>query len=161
MQDIPRVKNSKKLPSVLSFSEVTTILDATVNVKHKAILMTAYSAGLRVSEVLSLKISDIHSENMQIHVRSGKGDKDRYTLLSEKTLLFLRQYFKEYRPTDWLFYSARDKSRALHSRTAQVLLMHLRKKRVLLNLQPFILYELLLLLIYLLKVLICLPLKPC
>ena len=128
MQHIPRVKNSKKLPSVLSFSEVTAILDATVNVKHKAILMTAYSAGLRVSEVLSLKVSDIHSENMQIHVRSGKGDKDRYTLLSEKTLLFLRQYFKEYHPTDWLFYSARDKSRALHSRTVQVTFNASKKK---------------------------------
>lgn len=76
MHDIPRVKNSKKLPSVLSFSEITSILDATTNLKHKAILMTAYSAGLRVSEVPALKVSDIHSENMQIHVRSGKGDKD-------------------------------------------------------------------------------------
>jgi site-specific recombinase XerD len=74
MHDIPRVKNSKKLPSLLSFSEITSILDATTNLKHKAILMTAYSAGLRVSEVLALKVSDIHSENMQIHVRSGKGD---------------------------------------------------------------------------------------
>ena len=128
MHDVPRVKNSKKLPSVLSFSEVTAILDATVNVKHKAILMTAYSAGLRVSEVLALKVSDIHSENMQIHVRSGKGDKDRYTLLSEKTRLFLRQYFKEYRPNDWLFYSARDKSRALHTRTAQVTFNASKKK---------------------------------
>ena len=55
-------------------------------------------------------------------------EEDRYTLLSEKTLLFLRQYFKEYRPTDWLFYSARDKSRALHSRTAQVTFNASKKK---------------------------------
>ncbi len=119
MQHVPRVKNSKKLPSVLSPSEVSSIIDVTSNVKHKAILMTAYSAGLRVSEILSLKVSDINSKNMQIHVRSGKGDKDRYTLLSQKTLLFLRQYFKVYRPNDWLFYSARDKSRKLTTRTAQ------------------------------------------
>lgn len=120
LQNVPRVKNSKKLPSVLSFSEITAILDTTENIKHKAIIMTAYSAGLRVSEVLALKVSDIDSKTMQIHVRSGKGDKDRYTLLSQKNLLFLRQYFREYRPNDWLFYSANDKSRALHSRTAQV-----------------------------------------
>ncbi len=119
MQHVPRVKNSKKLPSVLSPSEVSSVIDVTSNVKHKAILMTAYSAGLRVSEVLSLKVSDIDSKNMQIHVRSGKGDKDRYTLLSQKTLLFLRQYFKVYRPNDWLFYSARDKSRQLTAKTAQ------------------------------------------
>jgi site-specific recombinase XerD len=128
IQNVPRVKHSRKLPSVLSFSEVTSILDATINIKHKAIIMTAYSAGLRISEVLALKVSDIDSENMQIYVRSGKGDKDRYTLLSEKTLLFLRQYFREYRPNDWLFYSARDKSRALSSRTPQVTFNTSKKK---------------------------------
>ena len=100
--------------------------------------MTAYSAGLRISEVLALKVSDIDSENMQIYVRSGKGDKDRYTLLSEKTLLFLRQYFREHRPNDWLFYSARDKSKALSSRTPQVTFNTSKKKRVLLNQQLFI-----------------------
>jgi len=120
IQNVPRVKNSKKLPPVLSPSEVAAILDATTNVKHKAILMTAYSAGLRVSEVVNLKISDIDSSNMQIHVRSGKGDKDRYTLLSHKTLLYLRHYFKVYRPTDWLFPSFPDQSMHLSSRTAQV-----------------------------------------
>ena len=119
MQHVPRVKNSKKLPSVLSPSEVSSIINVTTNIKHKAILMTAYSAGLRVSEVLSLKVSDIDSTYMHIHVRSGKGDKDRYTLLSHKTLLFLRHYFKVYRPNDWLFYSSKDKSRQLTTRTAQ------------------------------------------
>ncbi len=113
MDDIPRVKNSKKLPLVLSKSEVIAILDATENMKHKAILMTAYSAGLRVSEVIQLKVSDIDSCNMQIFIRSGKGDKDRYTLL------YLREYFKVYKPTEWLFYSGYDKSRHLSSRTAQ------------------------------------------
>jgi site-specific recombinase XerD len=119
LDDIPRVKNSKKLLVVLSRSEVSTILDVTSNMKHKAILMTAYSSGLRVSEVVNLKLSDIDSENMQLLVRSGKGNKDRYTLLSRKTLLFLRQYYKSYRPTDWLFYSGLDKARPLSSRTAQ------------------------------------------
>lgn len=117
--DVPRVKNHKTLPVILSKSEVIAIIEATENMKHKAILMTAYSAGLRVSEAVHLKVSDIDSCNMQIFVRSGKGDKDRYTILSERTLLYLREYFKVYRPTDWLFYSGHDKSINLSSRTAQ------------------------------------------
>ena len=119
LQDVPRVKVPKKLPSVLSKSEVKRIIDATDNIKHKAILMIAYSSGLRVSEVLHLKVSDIDSDNMQIFIRSGKGNKDRYSVLSKHTLSYLRQYFLVYRPNDWLFYSALDKSRALSSRTAQ------------------------------------------
>jgi site-specific recombinase XerD len=119
LDDIPRVKSSKKLPMVLSSSEVFAILNATSNMKHKAILMLAYSAGLRVSEVVHLKVSDIDSANMQIFVRSGKGDKDRYTILSRNTLEYLRLYYKSYRPNDWLFFSASDRSRPLSSRTAQ------------------------------------------
>ena len=119
MDDIPRVKNTKKLPVVLSKSEVISILDSTENMKHKAILMTAYSAGLRVSEAMNLKVNDIDSGNMQIFIHSGKGDKDRYTLLSQKTLLYLREYFKVYTPNEWLFYSGSNKSMPLSSRTAQ------------------------------------------
>ncbi len=119
MEDVPRVKNTKKLPVVLSKSEVIAILDATENMKHKAILMIAYSAGLRVSEAINLKVTDIDSSNMQLFVRSGKGDKDRYALLSKKTLLYLREYYKVYQPTEWLFYSALNKSKALTSRTPQ------------------------------------------
>jgi len=119
LDDVPRVKNTKKLPKVLSKSEVLAIFDATDNMKHKAILMTAYSAGLRVSEVIQLRVTDIDSDSMQIFVSSGKGDKDRYTILSMKTLLYLREYFKSYQPTDWLFYSGYDKSKHLSARTAQ------------------------------------------
>lgn len=119
MDDIPRVKNTKKLPVVLSRSEVISILNVTENMKHKAILMITYSAGLRISETLNLKLNDIDSSNMQIHVRSGKGDKDRYTILSKRTLLYLREYYRIYKPTDWLFYSASVKSRALTTRTPQ------------------------------------------
>lgn len=103
MKNIPRVKRSKKLPVALSPDEVKKIFDVTTNLKHKAILMTTYSAGLRVSEVAHLKISDIDSGNMQIRIRQAKGDKDRYTLLGQSNLLVLREYFKVYRPTDWLF----------------------------------------------------------
>lgn len=119
LTDVPRVKNTKKLPMVLSKSEVIAILDSIENMKHRAILMTAYSAGLRVSEVIQLKVADIDSENMQLFVRSGKGDKDRYTTLSVKTLFYLREYFKSYQPSDWLFYSGYDRSRHLSARTIQ------------------------------------------
>ena len=100
---IDRPKKEKALPSVLSTEEVKAILNATENIKHKAILMTIYSAGLRISEAINLKIKDIDSERMQIRVEQAKGKRDRYTLLSEKTLHVLRAYFKEYRPQIWLF----------------------------------------------------------
>ena len=100
---IPRSKQRKKLPGVLSRQEVEAIFSATGNLKHRAILMTVYSAGLRVGEVTRLKVSDIDSERMMIRVNEGKGLKDRYTLLGERNLEILRLYYKEYRPLEWLF----------------------------------------------------------
>lgn len=101
--NLPRMKVHKKLPVVLSPDEVNAIFCATKNIKHKAIFMTIYAAGLRVSEVCNLKISDIDSKNMQIAVRKGKGKKDRYTILSEENLKILRDYWKIYRPKEFLF----------------------------------------------------------
>lgn len=100
---LSRLKQVRKLPVVLSQSEVKAILDETSNLKHKAILMTIYGAGLRVSEAANLEIKDIDSENMQIKVRKGKGKKDRYTLLSDTNLIILRQYFRKYQPSTFLF----------------------------------------------------------
>lgn len=100
---IPRSRQRKKLPGVLSNHEVASIFSATRNLKHRAILMTVYSAGLRVGEVTRLKVSDIDSERMMIRVNEGKGLKDRYTLLGERNLEILRLYYKEYRPLEWLF----------------------------------------------------------
>ncbi|MFN3803079.1 tyrosine-type recombinase/integrase [Belliella pelovolcani] len=88
---------------MLSEEEVSQILKSTTNIKHKAILMTIYSAGLRISELINLKIKDIDSERMQIRVESAKGNKDRYTLLSPKTLEVLRVYVKKERPYHFLF----------------------------------------------------------
>lgn len=104
---IDRPREEKYLPEVLSQEEVTAILNATENLKHKAILMTIYSAGLRISEAVNLKIRDIDSQRMQIRVQQGKGKKDRYTLLGKKTLEILRQYFAEYKPKDWMFEGAK------------------------------------------------------
>jgi len=101
--DLPRMKRPQQLPVVLSREEVGRILKTTVNLKHKALLVTAYSAGLRVGEVVRLKVGDIDSKRMQIRVTAGKGAKDRYTVLSEIALTVLREYFKAEKPQDWLF----------------------------------------------------------
>jgi site-specific recombinase XerD len=100
---IDRPRREKTLPTVLSEEEVAGIISSVDNIKHKAILMTIYSAGLRISEAINLKIKDIDSKRMQIRVEQGKGKKDRYTLLSTKTLDILRKYFSEYKPKQWLF----------------------------------------------------------
>jgi len=100
---IDRPRKERLLPEVLSEEEIVKILDATENLKHKAILMTIYSAGLRISELINLHIKDIDSERMQIRVEQAKGKKDRYTLLGEKTLEVLRKYILQYKPKVWLF----------------------------------------------------------
>lgn len=87
MKNISRIKKAKKLPVVLSKDEVKSIVALTSNLKHKAILTTTYSAGLRVSEVCNLKISDVESSNMQTRIRQVKGNKDRYSLLGKGNFL--------------------------------------------------------------------------
>lgn len=100
---IDRPRKEKFLPEVLSEEEIVKILNATENLKHKAIFMTIYSAGLRIGELINLKLKDIDSGRMQIRVEQAKGKKDRYTLLGEKTLEILRKYVSEYKPKVWLF----------------------------------------------------------
>lgn len=98
-----RMKHTGRLPEPLSRGEVRQLLDATRNVKHRIMLMTAYASGVRVSELVKLQIGDIHSQRMLIHVRHGKGDKDRFTLLSQSLLNELRVYWRCFRPQTWLF----------------------------------------------------------
>ena len=100
---IERPRKEKILPNTLSKTEIQAILQSTSNIKHRSMLELLYSAGLRRSEVLNLKISDIDSKRMLIKVRGGKGGKDRYTLLSESVLAHLREYFLAYKPKQWLF----------------------------------------------------------
>ncbi len=90
------------LPVVLSVKEISKILDVTTNLKHKVILLLIYSAGLRLGELINLEISDIDSETMRIHIRAGKGKKDRYVMLSENVLKLLREYYKIYKPKKYL-----------------------------------------------------------
>jgi integrase/recombinase XerD len=100
---IPRSKIRKKLPVVLSMQEVQSLLASVRNLKHRAILTTIYSGGLRLGEATRLRVSDIDGERMTILVQQGKGNKDRYTLLGQRALEILRLYYKAYRPTEWLF----------------------------------------------------------
>jgi len=96
-------KKAKKLPTVLSRDEVERFFTALVSLKHRAILMTAYGAGLRITEAVSLKVSDIDSGRMVIRVRQGKGKKDRYVMLPQRLLEILRKYWVAAQPRDFLF----------------------------------------------------------
>lgn len=100
---IPEVKNYRRLPNILSGNELEKLFAVVKNIKHRAVLMTAYSGGLRASELVHLKVTDIHSDRMMIRVEQGKGMKDRYTLLSKRLLEELRNYWKIKRPNIWLF----------------------------------------------------------
>ena len=97
------IHEPRKLPVVLSPEEVARLLDAAPGLKYKAALSVAYGAGLRASEVISLKIGDIDSERMVIRVEQGKGRKDRYVMLSRHLLELLRAWYKTARPQGWLF----------------------------------------------------------
>ncbi len=104
VKDIPSPKMPNTLPVVLGRAEVIRILGALDNLKHKAIIVTTYSAGLRISETLNLKKIDIDSERMRIRVDQGKGKKDRYSMLSLLNLTLLREYYSKKQPQgDWLF----------------------------------------------------------
>jgi site-specific recombinase XerD len=97
------MKKSEQLPEPFSREEVAQLILAARNPKHRVLMMTAYSAGLRVSELVRLRPEDINSQRMVIRVVQGKGRKDRYTLLSERLLSELRSYWRQYRPEKWLF----------------------------------------------------------
>ncbi|MEJ7643702.1 MAG: site-specific tyrosine recombinase/integron integrase [Chryseolinea sp.] len=101
--DIDRPRPERKLPSVLSEEEVTRMIASMENLKHKAILMTVYSCGLRLSELLNLKLKDINGDRSTVLVRDGKGKRDRHTILGVKTLTLLRKYFVAFRPKEYLF----------------------------------------------------------
>jgi len=100
---IDRPKLPKDLPHHLTLKEVKSLLDVTHNLKHKAIIATIYSAGLRLNELVNLKLSDINSDQNFIRIQHGKGKKDRYTLLAAKLLVLLRKYYKIYKPQFYLF----------------------------------------------------------
>ena len=127
MGEVPRPRKERKLPAVLSRKDVSRLLEAVDNPKHKAILMLTYSAGLRVGEVIRLKVEDLDEQRRLIRVRGGKGRKDRYTLLSEVALQVVKAYQEAYRPKTWLFPGPKLGSH-LSSRTVQKVLERAREK---------------------------------
>ena len=123
---IHRPNNAKKLPNVLSKEEVFRIIDAATNLKHKTLLALIYSSGLRISEALNIKATDIDSERMLIHIKNAKGKKDRYTLLSSKVLGLLREYYSLYKPKTFLFEG--QNGGQYNSRSAQLVLQECAAK---------------------------------
>jgi site-specific recombinase XerD len=101
--EIPRPKTPLQLPTVYSAREIVRMIKSLDNCKHRTMLMTGYSAGLRISEIVNLRIKDIDSERMVITVRRGKGKKDRQVALSGRLLEQLRVYYKMYKPKEYLF----------------------------------------------------------
>lgn len=127
MKKIPRTKRPKKLPVLLSPSEIKSLFQVTTNPKHKAILMTLYGAGLRVGEVTCLRVTDIDSSNKQIRVHQAKGKKDRYTLLSDQNLHVLRMYWRHCRPREWLF-PGKDPDQPMNARAVASIFQQAKKK---------------------------------
>jgi site-specific recombinase XerD len=126
---IPRRPRIKKIPMVLSIKEVDRLINTPSNLKHRALLKTVYSAGLRVGEVVRLKPHHIESDptRMMIRVEQGKGRKDRYTILSKELLLTLREYYQECRPWKWLF-QGRNHGEPMSQGTAQRIYHDAKKK---------------------------------
>ena len=103
LKNLERPKKSLQLPEVLSIDEIKCILQSFKNIKHKTLISLIYSAGLRIGEALRLKLKDIDSKRMMIYIRQSKGRKDRYVPLSQVLLILLREYFKIYKPSNYLF----------------------------------------------------------
>jgi site-specific recombinase XerD len=128
------VREPRKVPAVLSPEEVSRLLEAAPGPKYKAALSAAYAAGLRVSEVVALKVSDIDSERLLLRIEQGKGRKDRFAMLSPKLLELLRDWYRIARPAIWLFpgrdpmlpMTTRQFARAVHAAASMAAI----KKRV-------------------------------
>jgi len=122
LRKMPRHKITRRIPDILTKEEVQKLFDACDNLRDKCMLMTMYSSGLRVSEVVGLRVKDIDSKKMQIFINQGKGKKDRYAILSENNLQTLREYWKAYRPGEWMFYSRNHTGTHITTKSAQDML---------------------------------------
>jgi integrase/recombinase XerD len=130
---IPRMKRRTYFPVIPSHEDVLALLDGTTNLKHKAMLLMIYGSGLRVSEVAKLRICDICSKTMSVRVEYAKHDTNRYTILSEKALVVLRQYFRKtfppgsYKLNDWLF-PGQKPGEHIHVKTIKNTIIKIRNK---------------------------------
>lgn len=127
--EIPRPKKRQQLPHFFNQDEIVNIIKAAANIKHKAMLMLAYSAGLRVSEVVALKTNAIDSKRMCIYIRNAKGKKDRFVTLSPVMLVMLREYSSAYRPLkNGYLFSGQIKEEPYSVRSLQMILSTAKKK---------------------------------
>jgi integrase/recombinase XerD len=126
---IPPRKTPRSLPEIFSRSELIALFGSLKNIKHRTMLMSAYACGLRVSEVINLKVVNIDSDRMMVHIEHGKGDKDRYTILSPRLLGELRSYWRVYRPdpNGYLFVN-RSTKEPLSRATPQLVFKEAKKK---------------------------------
>ena len=124
---LPAMKVVYKLPDILSLEEVQNIIKATVNIKHKALLMLVYGAGLRISEALNLRITDIDSKRMTLHIRCSKNRKDRYVILSPVVYEHLKTYWKYCRFDDYVF-PGKDKNKPISIGTASKIYKNAKEK---------------------------------
>jgi integrase/recombinase XerD len=124
--DLPRPKKPFKLPSVLAEEEVLMLIQKTKNLKHRAIILAGYSAGMRVSEIINLKVNDIDSKRMMIRIKAAKGKKDRMVPLSKRLLETLRDYYRQYKPKEYLFEGQTGESYS--SRSIQLILSDAKLK---------------------------------
>ena len=120
VEKIQYPKAKKTLPVVLDLAEIKTMLSVMENLKHRALLTITYSAGLRVSEAAKLKVTDIDSKRMMVRVQQGKGTKDRYSILSQTALECLRQYWRQYRPKEWLFEGQKEGTHICYTSIRQI-----------------------------------------
>jgi site-specific recombinase XerD len=121
-QMIPRRRHYREFPDIMSKTEIVRFFSVIDNLRDKAMFETVYGAGLRISEITRLRVQDIDSEQMRIFVHQGKGGKDRYTLLSQRNLNILREYWKQYRPNHpdgYLFFARGQKHDVMTTRTVR------------------------------------------
>ncbi len=136
---IERPKKKRKLPSILAKEDILKMINLTKNLKHKCIISLLYSSGLRRSELLELKITDIDSKNMLIKVRQAKGNRDRYTVLNQSVLDNLRKYYKIYKPKLYLFETIEAERKYSTTSVLKIVKQAAKKAKVLQSVHPHML----------------------
>jgi integrase/recombinase XerD len=130
LDNIQRPRREKRLPNVLSKAEVKAIIEAPVNLKHRAMLSLIYACGLRRSELLNLTLKDVLSDRNLLFIRQSKGKKDRVVPISDKTIDMLREYYKAYKPKTWLFEGQFSNTKCSEMSLAKVLKQSVAKAKI-------------------------------
>ncbi len=127
---LPRPKGSKTLPRILSEQEVVRLIEAPSNFKHRFVIAFMYATGLRISEVLNLKINDVDGDRLELFIRQGKGGKDRLVRIPQKLLVLLRIYYKQFKPKEYLFEGSIKGTAYAYASIRKILLNAKRKAKI-------------------------------